>query len=209
MSDTAVAFAAARDQFHRLVDLDAESRARELVRLEAADAELANSVRALFAGFDEQDLAPAAASGTPDRLGPFRVLHLLGRGGMGEVYAGARDDGAFEQRVALKLIRAGYAGLGLDGRFHRERQILARLNHPRIARLIDGGLSASGQSWLAMEYVDVVDLAAWVTRARPGLRRRIALFLRICDAVAFAHSHLIVHRDLKPSNVLVDAEDQP
>ncbi len=128
---------------------------------------------------------------------------------MGEVYAGARDDGAFEQRVALKLIRAGYAGLGLDGRFHRERQILARLNHPRIARLIDGGLSASGQSWLAMEYVDGVDLAAWVTRARPGLRRRIALFLRICDAVAFAHRALIVHRDLKPANVLVDADDEP
>ncbi len=209
MSDAAAAFAAARDQFHRLVDMDAESRVRELARLEVTDAALARSVRALFADFDERDLAPAAAAAMPERLGPFRVLHLLGRGGMGEVHAGARDDGAFEQRVALKLIRAGYAGLGLDGRFQRERQILARLNHPRIARLIDGGLSAGGQSWLAMEYVDGVDLAAWVTGARPDLRRRIALFLRICDAVAFAHRALIVHRDLKPANVLVDANDEP
>ena len=209
MSDTAAAFAAARDQFHRLVELDAAARAVALAQLDADDAALAASVRALFAGFDERDLAPAPASATPERLGPFRVLHLLGRGGMGEVHAGARDDGAFEQRVALKLIRAGYAGLGLDGRFQRERQILARLNHPRIARLIDGGSTASGQSWLAMEYVDGSDLAQWVTTHRPDLRRRIVLFLRVCDAVAFAHRSLIVHRDLKPANVLVDAHDEP
>ena len=106
MSDTAAAFAAARDQFHRLVELDAAARAVALAQLDADDAALAASVRALFAGFDERDLAPAPASATPERLGPFRVLHLLGRGGMGEVHAGARDDGAFEQRVALKLIRA-------------------------------------------------------------------------------------------------------
>lgn len=209
MPDTAAAFAAARDQFHRLVDMDAESRVRELARLAVTDAALANSVRALFADFDERDLVPTAAAAMPDRLGPFRVLHLLGRGGMGEVHAGSRDDGAFEQRVALKLIRAGHAGLGLDGRFQRERQILARLNHPRIARLIDGGSTPAGQSWLAMEYVDGVDLATWVTRSRADLRRRIALFLRICDAVAFAHRSLIVHRDLKPANVLVDTNDEP
>lgn len=209
MPDTAAAFAAARDQFHRLVDMDAESRVRELARLAVTDAALANSVRALFADFDERDLVPTAAAAMPDRLGPFRVLHLLGRGGMGEVHAGARDDGAFEQRVALKLIRAGHAGLGLDGRFQRERQILARLNHPRIARLIDGGSTPAGQSWLAMEYVDGVDLSTWVTRSRADLRRRIALFLRICDAVAFAHRALIVHRDLKPANVLVDADEEP
>ena len=209
LPDTVAAFAAARSEFHRLVDLDAAARREALQQLDAADAALAAMVRGLFDGFDARDLAPPVRAPTDRRLGPFRVLERIGEGGMGEVHLGERADGAFEQRVALKLIRAGYAGLGLDARFQRERQILARLNHPRIARLIDGGLSASGQSWLAMEYVDGVDLAAWVTGARPDLRRRLALFLRICDAVAFAHRSLIVHRDLKPANVLVDANDEP
>jgi serine/threonine-protein kinase len=208
MPDTAATFAAARAQFHRLVELDVAAREDALRSLKLDDAALADAVRALFERLDARDLAPAVAA-VPAQLGPFRVLHLIGRGGMGEVYAGERGDGAFEQRVALKLIRAGYAGLGLDGRFQRERQILARLNHPRIAHLIDGGCSAGGQSWLAMEYVDGCDLATWVSRTRADLRRRIALFVRICDAVAFAHRSLIVHRDLKPANVLVDANDEP
>lgn len=208
LPDTVVAFAAARAEFHRLVELDAAARSDALHQLDAADAALSTLVRGLFDGFDARDLAPPLPLATDGRLGPFRVLERLGQGGMGEVHLGERADGAFEQRVALKLIRTGFAGLGLDARFQRERQILARLNHPRIARLIDGGSSASGQSWLAMEYVDGVDLATWVTRERPGLRRRLALFLRICDAVAFAHRSLIVHRDLKPANVLVDANDE-
>lgn len=209
LPESVLAFAAARAQFHRLVELDQPAREAELLRLAQDDAELATAVRALFGSLDVRDLEPVPAAAVPAQLGPFRVMHLIGRGGMGEVYAGERSDGAFEQRVALKLIRAGHAALGLDERFQRERQILARLNHPRIARLIDGGSSASGQSWLAMEYVAGLGLADWVTQAQPDLRRRIALFLRICDAVAFAHRSLIVHRDLKPANVLVDDADEP
>ncbi|MBP9154965.1 MAG: serine/threonine protein kinase [Xanthomonadales bacterium] len=209
MSTTAAEFAAARTEFHRLVELDAEARENALADLAQADAVLADAVRELFGRFDERDLVPPPEIITPERLGPFRVLRLLGRGGMGEVYAGERADGAFEQQVALKLIRASHAGLGLDGRFARERQILARLEHPRIARLIDGGTSASGQPWLAMEFVDGLDLTSWVDATRANLARRITLFLRICDAVAFAHRALIVHCDLKPANVLVDADDEP
>jgi serine/threonine-protein kinase len=205
---TAAGFAAARAQFHRLVELDAEARERELDALAVSDPALADAVRRLFGHLDVRDLeAPACAM--PERLGPFRPRRLIGRGGMGEVYAAERVDGAFEQQVALKLIRTGQAGLGLDARFLRERQILARLEHPHIARLIDGGLSEDGQPWLAMELVDGVDLATWVGATRADLQRRIALFVRICDAVAFAHRALVVHRDLKPANVMVDAHDQP
>jgi hypothetical protein len=209
LPESVLAFAAARAQFHRLVELDQPAREAELLRLAQDDAELATAVRALFGSLDVRDLEPVPAAAVPAQLGPFRVMHLIGRGGMGEVYAGERSDGVFEQRVALKLIRAGHAALGLDERFQRERQILARLNHPRIARLIDGGSTASGQSWLAMEYVAGLGLADWVKQAQPDLRRRIAMFLRICDAVAFAHRSLIVHRDLKPANVLVDDADEP
>lgn len=202
-------FAAVRSEFHRLADLDADARTRELAALAARNPGLASSVAALFERFDIRDLEAPQALQKPVQLGPFRVLRQIGRGGMGDVFHGERNDGAFEQQVALKLIRADYAGLGLDERFRRERQILARLQHPHIARLIDGGVGAGGQAWLAMEFVDGVDLATWVASGHPDLRRRIALFIKICDAVAFAHRALIVHRDLKPANVLVAGDDEP
>ncbi len=202
-------FAAVRSEFHRLADLDADARARELAALALRDPGLATSVAALFERFDVRDLDAPRAATQPAQLGPFRVLRQIGRGGMGDVFHGERNDDAFEQQVALKLIRADYAGLGLDERFRRERQILARLQHPHIARLIDGGVSAGGQAWLAMEFVDGVDLATWVASGHPDLRRRIALFIKICDAVAFAHRALIVHRDLKPANVLVGRDGEP
>ncbi|MBP7623701.1 MAG: serine/threonine protein kinase, partial [Xanthomonadales bacterium] len=209
LDSDASGFAAVRGEFHRLADLDAEVRKRELAALALRDVELARSVAALFECFDVRDLDAPLARSQPAQLGPFRVLRQIGRGGMGDVFHGERNDGAFEQQVALKLIRADYAGLGLDERFRRERQILARLQHAHIARLIDGGVSAGGQPWLAMEFVDGVDLATWVASNCPDLRRRIALFIKICGAVAFAHRALIVHRDLKPANVLVNANDEP
>jgi serine/threonine protein kinase len=205
----AAGFAAVRAQFHRLAELDADARSAALSALDTEDNALAASVRELFARFDARDLDAPRAPAPLSQIGPFRVLRQLGRGGMGEVFEGERNDGAFEQQVALKLIRADYAGLGLDERFRRERQILARLQHPHIARLIDGGVTLAGQAWLAMEYVDGVDLAAWVAAARPSLRRRISLFISICEAVAFAHRALIVHRDLKPANILVAGDDTP
>ncbi len=134
-------------------------------------------------------------------IGAYTLTKRLGAGGMGEVWLAQRTHGDFEQRVALKLMFPG-PGAALE-RFKAERQILARLEHPGIARLYDGGITAEGWPWMAMEYVDGEDLLSWCDRSHAGLERRLALFLQICDAVAFAHAHLVVHRDLKPSNIFV------
>lgn len=157
---------------------------------------------------------PAAIPLAPDRwlgrrLGAWRIEGLLGRGGMGMVYLAARDDGAYQQRAALKLMQAGGDEAHLRARFHAERQILARLEHPHIARLLDGGVEAdSGVPWLVLEYVEGVDLMAWCQSHRLGVDERLQLFLDVCAAVEHAHRQLVVHRDLKPSNILVDATGQ-
>ncbi len=139
-------------------------------------------------------------------IGPYRLTALLGRGGMGAVFAAERSDGSFSQRVALKLIRGGGDNARLATRFRRERAILARLEHPNIARLVDGGVSASGEPWFALELVEGEMLTRYCDRVGLDLRQRVALFLQICEAVAYAHRSLVVHRDLKPANVLVDAD---
>ncbi|MEE4300691.1 MAG: serine/threonine-protein kinase, partial [Pseudomonadales bacterium] len=141
------------------------------------------------------------------RVGPYRVLEGIGEGGMGAVHLGARDDGQFEQRVALKLLRPGLAPARLLERFTEERRILARLEHPNIARLLDGGITETGQPWFAMEYVDGQPLGRWCDAHESSVEERLRLFLTVCDAVRYAHSRLVVHRDLKPDNILV-AEDE-
>jgi eukaryotic-like serine/threonine-protein kinase len=146
--------------------------------------------------------------GQPETIGPYRVLGVLGQGGMGVVYLAERDDGLFEQRVALKVLPA-WAEPGDHGRFLRERQFLARMEHPNIARLLDGGLTPDGAPYFALEYVDGEPLGTHVARAGLDLPARIALFLKIGDAVHYAHQHLVIHRDLKPSNVLIDASGEP
>ena len=146
--------------------------------------------------------APSLAMGT--RVGPWRVLGFVGRGGMGEVYQAERCDGQFQQAAALKFIRREAVDQ-LD-RFHEERRLLARLDHPGIARLIDGGLSEDGRPWMAMEWVEGVSITDWCRDHEAGLRQRLGVFLQVCEAVAYAHRNLLVHRDLKPGNVLVSAE---
>ncbi|MBA8883348.1 serine/threonine-protein kinase [Dokdonella fugitiva] len=136
-------------------------------------------------------------------VGPFRLVREIGRGGMGAVWFAERADGAFEQRVAVKLIRSGWDVDEVLARFRAERQILAGLQHPNIAHLVDGGITADGKPWLALEYIDGEDLRAWCDSRRLDLAARLQLFLTVCDAVAHAHQRLVVHRDLKPSNILV------
>ena len=139
-------------------------------------------------------------------IGPWRIVGELGRGGMGTVYEVQRDDGAYAQRAALKLIRSAADSPAARDRFLRERQILARLQHPNIATLLDGGISADGEPWFVMELVDGEPIDRWCDERRLGLRERVRLFLQALDAAHFAHRNLVVHRDLKPSNLLVDAD---
>lgn len=141
---------------------------------------------------------------TGAKVGAFVVERLVGRGGMGEVYLAHRGDADFSQRVALKLIRP--EAVGRLGHFENERRILAGLEHPGIARLIDGGLAPDGRPYMAMEFVEGRDIISYVKDNASSLDERLQLFQQICEAVDFAHRNLIVHRDLKPANILVDAE---
>ncbi len=144
-----------------------------------------------------------------DRLGVWQVVRQIGRGGMASVYLCERADGQFEQRVALKLLDATRNFDELAGRFAQERQILATLNHPNIARLIDGGVAASGQPYVVMEYIDGKPIDAYCDDAQLSVEQRIRLFMQVADAVQYAHGHLVIHRDIKPSNILVDGLGQP
>jgi eukaryotic-like serine/threonine-protein kinase len=148
----------------------------------------------------------ATVSGAGRCIGAFTLIRRLGAGGMGEVWLAERTEGEFKQTVALKIMLPG-AGAALQ-RFKIERRILASLEHPRIARLHDGGVTDEGWPWMAMEYVEGQELLAWCNERRANLKQRLELFLQVCDAVTYAHSHLVVHRDLKPANIFVTREGE-
>lgn len=139
-------------------------------------------------------------------IGAFTLIRRLGAGGMGEVWLAGRTHGEFKQTVALKIMLPG-AGAALE-RFKIERRILASLEHPGIARLHDGGVTAEGWPWMAMEYIEGQELLAWCNERSANLKQRLELFLQVCDAVTYAHSHLVVHRDLKPANIFVTREGE-
>jgi serine/threonine-protein kinase len=138
------------------------------------------------------------------RLGSFRIVERIGRGGMGVVYRGVREGVDFVHEVAVKLIRRGFDFDDVHARFLRERRILARLSHPNLARFIDGGVATDGRPWFALEFVRGVSITRWCDARRLDVRERIRLFVDVCAAVQHAHTQLVVHRDLKPGNVLVD-----
>jgi serine/threonine-protein kinase len=143
------------------------------------------------------------------RIGPYRILDLLGRGGMGQVFLAERADDEFERRVAIKTIGWMAATPELIERFRKERQILANLDHPHIARLLDGGRSDDGVPYLVMEYVDGKSIIEDCNARGLTIPERLQLLLKICDAVQFAHRNLVIHRDIKPSNILITAEGAP
>ena len=181
---------------------------RRLLALEDAAASFLGEPAAEFAAplLDDVDEDAERAPLPPSRVGPYRIVGEAGRGGMGTVYAAERDDAQFHQRVALKLVRgAEFADPHLLRRFREERQILASLEHPSIARLLDGGVTAEGLPYFAMEYVEGVPIDRYCDAGGLSVERRIELFCTVCDAVEYAHRMLVVHRDLKPSNLLVTA----
>jgi serine/threonine-protein kinase len=138
-------------------------------------------------------------------LGPYRLVRQIGRGGMGSIWLAERIDGLFQRQVALKLPRLA-RGADLVRRMAGEREIGARLEHPRIARLYDAGVDERGRPYLVMEWVRGLHLGQYADHHRLTVRQRLALMLQVCDAVSHAHRHLVVHRDLKPGNILVDGE---
>ena len=204
--------------FHEVADLSAEARARYFTQ-QGIDTKTRTEVEALVL-FDadsstslerdiEQVAQRALARFEPKGLlsGPYRLGDLLGRGGMGTVHLAERVDGEVSQRVAVKLLRPGVDDPQLRQRFLAERQILATLSHPNIARLLDAGHREDGQPYLVMEYVEGKAIDVYTKGL--SLRQKIALFLKVCAAVGYLHRNLVVHRDLKPPNILVTLEGEP
>jgi tetratricopeptide (TPR) repeat protein/tRNA A-37 threonylcarbamoyl transferase component Bud32 len=151
--------------------------------------------------------APAGPA-VPQRIGPYQILDTIAQGGMGTVYRAVRDDDAFRKTVALKLVRGRHSH-AFERRFRQEREILARLQHPHIATVLDGGTTGDGQPYLVMEYLDGQPITAFCAARGLGIGARLALFRSVCDAVQYAHENLVIHRDIKPANVLVDGHGVP
>jgi eukaryotic-like serine/threonine-protein kinase len=158
---------------------------------------------------DETVLDPSALLPDDTRVGAYRLVREIGRGGMGTVYLAVRDDDAFRKRVALKILKRGMDTDAVVRRFRTERQILAGLDHSNIGRLLDGGTTDDGLPYLVMEYVEGVPLAEYADTRQLDPTARLELFLQLCAAVQYAHQNLVIHRDIKPANVLVGADGVP
>ncbi len=205
--------------FNEAMDAPAESRAALVEQRCGDNAELRREVEALLHASEMESQITASRRREPDRVGevlaetrhvgPYQVDRLLGRGGMGAVYLAHRVDGQFEQQVAIKLIDLPLATDFFRERFRQERQILAGLQHPYIARLLDGGVTAEGDLYLAMEYVQGTPITGYCDARKLDERARLSLFVKVCEAVQFAHQNLVVHRDLKPDNIFVAEDGTP
>ncbi len=207
--------------FEQVADLSADQR-MEYLRSHTTDAEVQQEVLSLLAHdhlaepFFSNVLESAASSVLSDldlrpgtRIGAYTIERMLGFGGMGTVYLAKRADGAFEQTVAIKVIQAPHPTPLLLERFQQERQILAGLNHPNIARLLDGGETPAGSPFFVMEYVSGQEIDRYCDNHALDLKDRLSLFLEISDGVRYAHENLVVHRDLKPGNILVGQDAVP
>ncbi|MFN7931717.1 MAG: serine/threonine-protein kinase [Bryobacteraceae bacterium] len=198
--------------FEQAIALPAEER-EAFVRTAAEEEALARESLELIAAHESAHplLDAPQARELPEgmRIGPYAIERVLGSGGMGVVYLASRADGQFRKKVAIKLLAAGLQATFDHRHLRVEREALARLDHPHIARLLDSGFNAYGQPYLVMEYVEGTPLQVWRAETRPSQRQAIELWLKLAAAVAEAHRNLIVHRDLKPSNVLVDRQGEP
>jgi tetratricopeptide (TPR) repeat protein len=202
--------------FQEAIETPEETREQLIEARCKGDSQLLSEVRLLLEACAEEEQIQASrrlasnAGGNDQtsgkRVGPYKLDRLLGRGGMGAVYLAHRADGQFEQKVAVKLIDLPLATELFRERFRQERQILAGLQHPYIAHLLDGGVTANGELYLTLEYVDGTPIHRYCEEHNLSLAQRLNMFLCVCEAVQFAHHNFVVHRDLKPENILV-AED--
>lgn len=206
--------------FNEAVELPPSTRAAFLRRIEISEPALAAELRSLLESAATADEAVERAVGdalvnyTSDKelpfltLGPYRLLKEIGRGGMGAVYLAEREQ-HYQQKVAIKIVKRGMDSDFILDRFRHERQILARLNHPYIAHMLDGGITPDGRPYLVMDYVEGRKVTTFCRDKGLGARQKIELFRKICEAVQFAHQNLIIHRDLKPGNILIEADGTP
>ncbi|HKY05250.1 MAG TPA: serine/threonine-protein kinase, partial [Blastocatellia bacterium] len=204
--------------FFAALDLPPGERDSFIKEACAGDDQLHKEVESLLAKEDEQETLMATAiqavarslSVEGDdlvgrRIGPYRVIGHVGEGGMAEVVKAVRDDDEYQKQVAIKLVKRGMVTSFMLGRFRHERQILASLEHPNIARLLEGGTTADGLPYLVMEYIEGQPITEYCNNANLSVKQRLTLFRSVCEAVQHAHKNLIIHRDLKPSNILVTA----
>lgn len=211
-----------KEIFGQVVDVDLTQRAALLERACGDDEALRREVESLLeadsqsAGFIEQaplnlprELFAENGSAIGQQFGVYKVIREIGRGGLGTVYLAARADEQFQKQVALKVVRRGLDTEDILRRFRNERQILAQLEHPNIARLIDGGTTDDGRPYFVMEHVEGEPVLAYCQSQRLSTSDRLQLFRKVCSAVTYAHQHLVIHRDLKPTNILVTREGEP
>ncbi len=213
-----------KNVFQSALEREPDQRASFLAETCSANLELRREVERLIALHDQaggfmETLAPELAAGifgdTDDqsligrRIGPYKVVREVGRGGMGAVYLAVRDDDQYQKRVAIKLIKRGMDSASIIRRFRNERQILASLEHPNIARLLDGGSTEEGLPYFVMDYIEGVPVDEYCDVHRLSTAERLRLFRTVCSAVHYAHQNLVVHRDLKPGNILITTEGIP
>ncbi len=210
--------------FNHLLTLDPESRTKYLSDLNKSEPELENEIRTLLKAYESTEdflELPSIAADTLHEeeiqnnsfigksIGPFKIIKEAGSGGMGIVYTGQRDDKEFEQQVAIKILRNGLTTEYLVKRFQKERQTLANLQHPNIAKLFDGGTTDDDLPYLIMEFIDGIPITEYCDEHNLNIKQRLKLFQSVCDAVQYAHQNLVVHRDIKPGNILVNKEGRP
>ena len=223
--------------YHAAMECEESQRAAFLIRACGGDEALRREVESLVSyggrsgrfieGSALEVVAPALAGDEGDgqdpasdetrivekmigkRISQYRIVEQLGSGGMGEVYRAVRADDQYQKQVAIKLVRAGADSGFVISRFKNERQILASLDHPNIARLLDGGATEEGVPYFVMELVEGQPIDKYCDSHKLGIPARLKLFLQVCSALQYAHQHQIIHRDIKPANILVTAEGVP
>jgi eukaryotic-like serine/threonine-protein kinase len=213
-----------REVLDQALALEAGERTPFLEQSCAGDPELRHEVESLLASHHkagsvflknpavnllEKPEVAARLSNIGRKLGVYQILEVIGEGGMGEVYRARRVDGQYEKEVAIKMVRGGYDRKSVLERFRHERQILASLDHPNIARLLDGGTSDDGIPYLVMELIDGIPIDQYCDEHALGVEDRLQLFEQVCAAVQYAHQRLVIHRDIKPANILVTKNGTP
>ena len=202
-----------KELLNAALDRQGVERAAYLAEACGADVDLRREIDTLINASDSvgEFLEKPVTEAVPQytRIGPYQILEEIGHGGMGSVYRAVRDDDQYRQEVAIKLIRPGMDTAFVRTRFKFERQILAFLNHPNIARLLDGGTTEDGLPYFVMELVDGMPITRYCTERKLTVRERCRLFQKVCGAVAFAHRNLVIHRDLKPANILITHDGEP